>query len=706
MKKHSLFLLVILFSSLSFSQDFEEDEVCTMPDKKVMKIIKAAENPKIGFKEKSLLYYEAIELDDEKAFSYFTYAEYLYFRAMEQFELYKDGRADLLAVRKQFTGAAKQYRNAMDLCPELHSSMHYKLGFIYFYVLGDKESGKDYFNSFLSYQHEDPDRYPEEYMQWKNDVVAMLSQLEKTENYSKNFYEKPVPFDPVMVRNVSTAKDEYLPIISPDNELIFYTRKGDERALGDMQSQVKEVFTVSQRPDIFSDFNSGTPLMSPFNTNEYGNYGGVSISVDNKEMFICACKFEQIQGQKYNNCDIYVTKYKRNGNKNGYDYIWTPLENLGKNINTNTGWEAQPTLSADGNTLYFSVVRKGTRGIDIYYSTRGKDGVWSLAKPIPGPINSDGHDKSPYLHQDSETMYFVSQVSEKRTGAGEPGNFDIFYSRKDESGNWSEPKNIGYPINSDEDEVGLIVSTDGKLAYIATNNRDDSQGFDLYNFELYEAAQPKKVVFVKGEIKDESGDPVQDAIVEISYNNQGESVEVAINGDDGKFAAVVNVDKPQDVVVAVKKKGYSFDTKVISKLEIEEMKSKDKTFVPEKMQMEIGKLEIGKSFTIDNILFATDSYDLNSRSKLVLDQFIKFLEDNPSVTVIIEGHTDDKGDNSKNLILSKNRANAAKGYLIENGIADNRLKSVGYGESQPKVDNSSEANRAKNRRTDFKLTGV
>ncbi len=706
MKNYLILLGCLLIVNNAFNQD--EDESCTMPDKKVMKLVKAAESPKIDFRERSQLYLEAIELDDEKAFTVFAYAEYLFDRAQKKYEDYKRGMANYAIVKNQFNAVESKYQTVIDLCPEFNATTYYKLGFINFYIQNDKESGKSYFKQFLSYHSDDPNRYPEEYVELKSGVTRLLEELEKEESYAKAFYDNPVPYDPVMVRNVSTEKDEYLPMISPDNELIFYTRRGDERNLGDFHTNLKEVFSVSQRPNVLTDFNRGNPLVRPFNTDEFDNYGGISLSIDNKEMFICACKVEDVQGQPFKNCDIYVTYFKRSG-KGGYDYVWTDLENLGSNINTNTGWEAQPTLSADGNTLYFSAFRKNTKLTDIYYSERQKDGSWSLAKPVPGPINTDGHDKSPFLHQDSETMYFVSQVSETRTGAGEPGNFDVFYSRKDENGNWAEPKNLGYPINSADNELGLIVSTDGKLAYIASDkgesNSSEGGGVDLYYFELYEAAQPQKVLFVKGEVKDEEGDPIKDAKVEIQYNEKGESVEVNINGDDGKFAAVIEVDEPQDVLVSVKKKGFSFDTQIITKEEIDHRKTADETFRKESFSMEIDELEVGKSFTINNILFATDSYELSKRSKFVLNQFISFLKENPDITVTIEGHTDDVGDNNKNLTLSKNRANSAMNYIVSQGISESRLKAIGYGETRPKVPNTSSSNRSKNRRTDFKLTG-
>lgn len=698
------YCLILLTTSTSFTQ--EEDEACAEPNKKALKAINTAMSPKSDFRASSLAFSEAINLAEDNATPYFMYAEYLFERASSKFEDYQMGRANFAQVKTQFLAVEDKYKTAELLCPTYHASTYYKLGYINYYIKDDIEQGKSYFQQFLDFKNSNPDAYPEEYATWKAEVNRLLKEVEvaiKKAETANEFFETKVPYDPVKVRNVSTPEmDEYLPMISPDNELIFYTRRGDFRSLGDVQANVREMFSVSQRPNAVADFNKGEGLRPPFNTPEFNNYGGISLSIDNKEMFICACKDEMVQGQSYNNCDIYVTYFERRGT-GGYDYVWTPLKNLGTNINTKSGWEAQPTLSADGNTLYFASYRKTSKLTDIYYSTRQPDGSWAVAKPVEGPINTDGHDKAPFLHQDSETMYFVSQATETRKGAGTDGNFDVFYTRKDDNGNWIEPTNLGYPINTEKNEVGLVVSTDGKLAYIATDRGEGAKGVDLYYFELYEAARPKNVLFIKGELKDDFGDPVKDATVEINYKDSENKTAFTINGDDGKFAAVINTDEVQDVLLTVKKKGHSFDTQLIKSDEIVAAK-KGKAFSDKKVDLEIGELEIGKAFTIDNILFATNSYTLTSDAKFVLDQFVAFLKENPTVKAGLQGHTDDQGNDAENLKLSDNRAKAAMNYIVSKGISKSRLTATGFGETEPKFENNNEANRAKNRRTDFKLT--
>ena len=169
-----------------------------------------------------------------------------------------------------------------------------------------------------------------------------------------------------------------------------------------------------------------------------------------------------------------------------------------------------------------------------------------------------------------------------------------------------------------------------------------------------------------------------------------------MNGDDGKYATVVKLDKSQDVMVTVKKEGHAFDSKVID----------TKTIQPEKVSFKgndlaVKEIKVGEAYTINDVLYTTNSAVLNDRSKFILKGFARFLKENPTVSVSIQGHTDDVGDDDKNLILSQQRADGVKDFLISQGVNASRLKSEGFGESQPKVPNTNESNRAKNRRTDF-----
>lgn len=673
------FYFLILFSSVIFSSfSQEEDESCLPPSKKVLKLLEtgsASSDPKAAVENFTL----AIEAAPDNAMVYYEYAMYAYHKGLD----YYDQDPNPIKGDRSFQKAEEMFKKALESCQDYHSNCSYYVGVINF-TQQDKPEAIKWFQQFKKYQHEDNSRYADDYSKKMEDVNEVLKDLEA----EQEMLTSEVPFSPSIVRNVSSDKDEYFPMISPDNELIFYTRKLDRKNLGDYVSNIVEEFTFSQRPAISSDFNIGEPLKPPFNDGTFTNYGSATLSVDNKEMIICACKKEQVSGQEYLNCDLYITTYERSG-AGGNDFSWTPLKNMGEGINSSDGWEAQPSLSSDGNTLFYTANRRSTRDNDIFIVKRKEDGSWGNARPFD-EINTDGKDKSPFLHQDSETLYFVSSCTETRKGVG---GLDIFYIREDKEGKWSEPKNIGFPINSKEDELGLFVSTDGKLAYYSSRVGGN---WNIYSFELYEEARPKAVAIIKGELKNDDGQPVKDATIEIAYSGTDEVTQVKVNGDDGKYAAVVKLETKQDVMVTVKKEGHAFDSKLITK---EEFK-KDEVVIRDN-DLSVKKLKVGEAYTINDILYSTNSAVLSDKSKFILKGFARFLKENQEITITIQGHTDDVGDDDFNLVLSENRAKGVRDYLVSQGVSINRLSAEGLGETKPKVENTSEANRAMNRRTVF-----
>lgn len=681
-KKYKSFIF-ILFSVSTVSHAQVEDESCLPPSKKVLKEIETAKKAPDA-KTAVVAFNNAIQGAPDNAMAYYEYGMYAYNQALK----YYDQQPNPALGDKSMAKAEEMFKQALVYCSDYHANCTYYLGVIN-YSRGNMDDAITYFKQFVAYKHTEPERYPEDYSKKLADVKSVMKELEG----EQELMSKKVPFAPKIVANVSSSEwDEYFPMISPDNELMFYTRKVDIKNLGDKISNVVEQFTFSQRTNpAGASFDGGKPFKSPFNDGDFPSYGAATMSVDNKEMILCACKDEKVDGQNYRNCDLYITRFERTG-EGGNDFKWTPLENMGPGINSSRGWDAQPTLSADGNTLYYTTLRSGadaTRDNDIWVAKRDASGKWGAGRPFD-EINTAGKDKSPFLHQDSETLYFVSSSTETRKGVG---GLDIFYIRM-EDGKWSKPKNIGYPINTAEDEIGIFVSTDGNLAYYSSRFGGN---WNIYAFELYQEARPKSVAIVKGDLKDENGAPVENATIEIAYGNSDKVETVKVNGSDGKFAAVVKTDVPQDVMVTVKKEGHAFDSKLITKEEI----TKSPTIKGN--DLAVRELKEGEAYTINDILFATNSYALTPKSEFILKQFARFLKENPTITIMVQGHTDDVGDDAQNMQLSKDRANEVKKYLENQGIQAARLTSQGFGETKPKVPNTDASKRAINRRTDFMI---
>ena len=590
---------------------------------------------------------------------------------------------------QSYASALSNYEKVIAQCPTFHSDAYYYAGIIS-YGNQDYDKASDYFESFLTYDKESG-KVSRDYDSKVQDVATVLPEI----RFYVEFYANPVPFNPVRIDGVSTIADEYLPMLSPDNELIFFTRKEKVKAKGDLYAREVENFMQAPGVGDGSDFQNPEPLPPPFNVGD--NYGGVSISLDNREMFVTVCKPVT---SSYKNCDIFVTSYDQLKDESGkIIYKWSGLENLGPNVNTEDGWEAQPTLSADGNELYFATVREnstpdkdGNPTIDIYYTRRNGDGSWSPAKPIEGEINTAGNDKSPFLHVDSRTLYFSSNG---RIGAG---GYDIYFCKQADDGSWSKPKNLGYPINSTQDEHGLVVSTDGKRAYFASSNVQAAKGLDIFAFEVPPKARPEKVLILKGDVRNKDGEVVSEARIELKYTKTKEIREVDVNKQDGTYAAVVNLRKDEDVVVSVKSdtEEIAFNTRVFTMA--------DTANTVQDIDMKVEKVVEGKTYRINDIRFKTGSSEINEESKRVLDEFADYLKENASLNIEIGGHTDNVGNPDKNMVLSTDRAFEVFGYLQSAGVAGNRMEFKGYGETQPVAANDTDENRAKNRRTEFKIT--
>jgi outer membrane protein OmpA-like peptidoglycan-associated protein/tetratricopeptide (TPR) repeat protein len=803
-------LIGLTFFSAHFSISQVEDEACLPPSKKILKILDAAHQAPDA-KTAVDGFNEAIKENPDNAMVYYDYAMYAYNSGTKYIETLPNPALG----EKSYKKAEEMFQETLNHCADYNANCSYYLGVINYYQQEMTEAIK-WFKTFKNFKHNDPTRYPDDFSKKMDDVNSVIKELEEEIELNS----KKVPFEPKMVPNVSSVNPEYFPMISPDNELMFFTRKVDLGGTGEIvRDKIQEQFSYSLRPDIATPFDKGKAFNKPFNDGTFQSYGAATMSVDNKEMIICACKNEmQSNGQNYLNCDLFRTEYERSG-AGGNDFTWTPLENMGPGINTSNGWEGQPTLSADGNTMYYTCMRPTTKDNDIYVVERGADGKWGQAKPFD-VINTDGKDKSPFLHQDSESLYFVSTCTDTRKGAG---GLDIFYIRKID-GVWSKPKNIGIPINTPDDELGIFVSTNGELAYYSSRTGGD---WNIYSFELYEEARPSAVTIMKGTLNDENGKPIEGASIEVAYGNGStEKSSVKVHGSDGKYAVVVKNPTKQDVMVTVKKEGYSFDSKLITKEEFaaqaavapkdvalankkeptkkEPLASTSKTpvtpqkppvttskptdvavntpkgtttqnkpntttqnipetsavtnsdgsksntknpfesssnskpstatkpvvtpvkkpaapvdletqkVVPEatakntpvsmpKNDLVVKKLKVGVAYTINDILFETNSSELSERSMFILKEFSSFLIDNPTSKIMIQGHTDDNGDDTENLKLSEARAKSVKDYLISLNIKSDRMTAKGFGETVPKLPNSSDANRAKNRRTDFVL---
>lgn len=491
--------------------------------------------------------------------------------------------------------------------------------------------------------------------------------------YAEQAIRKPVPFQPVNLGpKVNSQGDEYMPILTADGSMLFFTsrRPGNLGGYNQRLNDFGEDF-------YFSEWKGGAWIESknmapPINTSE--NEGAACFSQDGRLVYFTGCNRTDGMGE----CDIYVAK---NDGK-----TWSQPQNLGPGINS-MHYETQPWLSHDGKTLYFVSTRKGGMGgTDIWYSTM-EGGAWAEPKNMGAPVNTPGNEYSPMLHASDAVLYFSSDYHDGF------GGMDIFYVEKTTEG-WGEVKNIGYPINTAAHERFIFVTSDGKTAYYSSDRLEGGFGRnDLYSFALAPQIQPPAAVYVRGNVRDSlSGKPLS-ATVMIVRHPDGDTVRtVESDAAQGKF--LLSLPGGSSYGVYVEEPGYLFYSGNFELSEASQNYDLDISLSP---------VQEGFSLVLRNVFFATASYDLLDASRSELDRVVQLMRKNPGMVVEIGGHTDSEGSDTYNQTLSQNRAGSVRQYLVNAGIPGVQITAKGYGESMPVANNETEAGRALNRRTEFRI---
>ena len=466
--------------------------------------------------------------------------------------------------------------------------------------------------------------------------------------------------------SINSTYSEYYPSFTIDDSIMVFTRRG---------KGIREDFIKTSKID------NGYRLASPVQgqLNEEPSKGGISISQDG-EWLLFAGNFSK---SGFGNFDIYLAYATPEG--------WSDPYNLGENVNTEF-WESSPSISPDKQTLYFSSNRSGGfGGKDLYVSHRLPNGNWGPAENMGPNFNTPADDLAPFIHSDNQTLYFTS--------GGHPGygGSDIYISRKGPGGEWTVPENIGYPVNTIEDEGSMIVTADGKTAYYAANGADTRGGLDLYSFELPAFARPKRTLWIKGQVHDAITKKGLPSALELKEIATGQVLEKVTTDETGNYLVTLPVG--HDYTFTVNRKGYLFysDNYLLASQPSDSTYKKDIALQP---------IAVNTSLELKNILFETNSFTLQPTSYTELDKVVQLLKDNPALKIQIKGHTDNVGTPAANLLLSNNRAKAVVGYLISKGIETARLTYKGFGSSQPVADNKTEAGKARNRRTELVVTGM
>ena len=452
----------------------------------------------------------------------------------------------------------------------------------------------------------------------------------------------------------------------------MFTRQPAQSRISTPFGQVQEDFYISyfSGGEWQKAFNAGAPL----NTRQ--NEGAQTLSSNGNYMFFTACDRPGGLGS----CDIYFSSFSEGR--------WSLPSNVGSPVNS-LSWETQPSISADGKVLFFSSSRKGGfGGKDIWYSTLNDKNSWNNPVNLGKTVNTEDDEMSPFIHFDGKTLYFASD------GLPGMGGFDIFMTRMNIDSTWSEPKNLGYPINTYNDEMGLIIESNGKKAYFSSI-RDKSNGKDIFCFDLYESVRPNPVSYLKGKVIDkESGKLLKADYELINLSTNKVTIKSTTDGS-GNF--LVCLPSGCNYGINVNKSGYLFYSENFV------LEGQHTVIEPFIKRISLSPIKVGEMIQLTNVFYEIDSWELKKESTLELNNLVSLLTDNKDLIIEIGGHTDSTGSDEYNLTLSEKRALSVVNFLISKGISSDRLKYKGYGNTMPKSDNETLDGRKLNRRTEAKI---
>jgi len=415
------------------------------------------------------------------------------------------------------------FNRLFKLCPDYPNAL------AYFYMGVVHYSYKEYSDAVVQLN-----RYFDIANQLPNPAYDVVYEEASTYLYWSEFLANAqlneAPFNPVVLRGPSSRSDELLPYISPNGREIYFHRlvqPSKTKTFYDKnnESKVPRLF-CSQWKD--TAFTSGTPMPSPFNQDRAE--GNITLTADGQTLYCAAIN----SNAGYDNCDILVA-HRKNG-------IWQELENVGRNVNGERTWESQPSITPDGQYLYFASNRSGGQGgTDIWVCRRLPNGDWSRAENLGPSVNTPGNEKCPFIHADSKTLYFASN------GWQGFGGYDMYFINLTDT-YLQRPTNLGLPINTEDDDICFGVTTDGKYGYFANKSPQWTGigGTDIFTFELYPAAQPEEMAIVEGSLRTPDGKPTS---ASISVLRQKTDADIYLVGDDGRFALALPVKSSATVTV-------------------------------------------------------------------------------------------------------------------------------------------------------------
>ncbi|WP_161622642.1 OmpA family protein [Cesiribacter andamanensis] len=591
------------------------------------------------------------------------------------------GKAYLLSdyKHKSLEYLVKVYK----LAPTLEPHIRYMLGLACQY------------NYMFSDAIEHYEAYAKQAVPNKLDVTLKIRQCQ----YADEVLQQPVAVD---IENlgptVNSPEHEYSPIITPNQSVLVFTSRRDG-STGGKKTQDNENFE-----DIYISYRRGDTWTPPKQISKNINFdfhdAAAALTTNGRELYLYI---------EENGGDLYHSSF------NGQE--WSKPKALGAPINT-PHHETSITVTKDGKRIYFASDRPGGFGnLDIYMSDRQSDGSWGTPVNMGPTVNTSGNEDSPFIHPDGQTLYFSSD------GHLGLGGYDVFRSEWTEGG-WQKPVNMGYPINTPDDNFHFIMAEnrvhgyytsvqeggvgkadiyrvtflDEKMNAIlaADRKRREAEGAKKQNL-LQQIAQQQQVVVYEGIVRGSDTNKPLQAIITAMHYRTGEVVARTESDAAGNYR--LEITEAGDYALSVEAQGYLILSRT---LKIPEQSGSLARTVPLALSMK--PIQVGISSIMANIFFDFGKASLRTESIGELERIRDFLQNSPKIKIQINGHTDNVGDPTYNKQLSLKRAEAVMNYLLQNGVSASRLTVMGYGQERPIVSNDDEeGGRAMNRRTEIEV---
>ncbi len=667
---------------------------------------------------------------------------------------YKRGRELFVHGKQQYKNSLKHFLRANDFNPN-HALLNYMIGKCYIETIHHEKAAQYFDKAYkldpkvqddilfqLGYAHhvnEDWDTAIEWYSKYehvieehKNKRNSALTD-QKIEAFEKRIQEcrngKELAKNPIRVfidnigQSINTEYPENSPVIAADNSHMYFTSRRPG-STGSHKVTNKDINKERMEPDYYEDIYMSTKINNKWSTpinigkpiNTHGHDATVALAPDGQHIIFYNASSED--------GGLYEATLRGE--------TWTKPVKLHKHINSKFH-ESSASYSLDKHTIYFVsnkpednlgsidiLAEDGKYTHDIFYCEWDrKKKHWGKAMNIGPVINTKFNERGVFMHPDGKTLYFSSE------GHNSIGGYDIFKTIKNEDGSWSKPINIGYPVNTAEDDVFFTMTADGRTGYYASERADGFGKHDIYSITflgpeksiisssedqlLANGINPIQEVIVeptveittaqttllKGKVLDAVTLKPLEAKIELIDNKMNKKlVTLKSNSKTGSF--LVSLPSGKNYGIAVEAENYLFHSENFN---IPEGNGYQEYY----KEVLLNTIAVGKGIVLKNIFFDFDKATLRDESIPELNRLILLLKDVPTMTIEISGHTDSKGSDTYNQTLSENRAKSVVDYIIKQGINSKRLRHKGYGESKPIDTNDTDEGRQNNRRTEFKI---